>query len=326
MNDIQGRLPRIKQICKQIIDSSSTWQLILGIEAKQIEQLAENFANVNQKISEAWKADRENKIIAIDLDPQKIEIFVKKVVTTIESAQGLRSLLQNHGRFNKAPRVPGKLIWEINNCATDKEDFTTLSHGTNLIEDSGSYYGSNLVQLEKDKLIHLCVASARSVQTRKDWTTLEPYFSTAINELRQGGYQASLILAPYNLLYGLFENLRGFENRYTRSDTIPGLRGYYQDIPIVDWHFSEVEPLLLFWDMTQALQLDVEEPIIEVKPLSPADRARIHLKAPQIEERKLLLSIKVKVAEKVHVTWLDRRSLLKLRLKLPESNYFKIDL
>jgi hypothetical protein len=327
IHDIQSRLPRIKQICAEIVVSLSTWEVVLGIDAKIIGKLAEDFANVNQKISEAWKADRENKIIAIDLDPNKIEIFAKKVVTTIESAQGLRSFLQYHGRFNKAPSVPGNLMWEINNCcATDKEDFTTLAQGTNLIEDYGVNYGSQLVHIEKNNLIHLCIASASIVRTRKDWTSLEPYFTTAINELRQREYQASIILTPHNLQYELFQNLPGFEGRYTRPDTIPGLRGYYQGIPILDWHFSEDEPILLFWDMAQALQLDVEEPIIEVKPLLPAERTRIHIKDPQIEERKMLLSIRVRVAEKVKVTWLDRHSLLKLRLKLPENSYFRLDL
>jgi len=71
------------------------------------------------------------------------------------------------------------------------------------------------------------------------------------------------------------QKLPGFENPYTRPETIPRLRGYYQGIPILDWRFCEKDPLLLFWDITEALQLDVQEPTIEVKLLSEADRAKI---------------------------------------------------
>lgn len=324
--DLQVWLPRLNQISEQVAASASTWRLILDIDLEKIEQLAKDFININQRICEEWQTDKENQIIAADLDPEKIAIFTNKVISTIEAAQGLRPLLRQHGRFNMVSSIPGKLMWGKNIWMPDKEDFTALSQGINLVEDHGVNFGSQLVQIEKDNLIHLCVGAARSNRTRKDWISLEPYFTAALDEFHQSGYQAGIIMVPHSLRYELFQKLPGFESPYSRPDSIPGLRGYYQGIPIINWHFSEEEPLLLFWDISKALQLDAQEPTTLVRPLSAADRARIQERDPQVEERKLLLSVGIKVAEKVRVIRLDNRAILKLRLKLPKSAHFKIDL
>lgn len=326
LSDLHARLPRIKQICEHIVVTASTWQLILGIDASIIEQLAKDFAEINERICNAWQTDIENKVIAADLDSDKIGIFTNKVVSTIETAQGLRPLLKSHDQFNIVSNIPGKMMWGVNIWKPDKEDFTAFSQRVNLIEDSGVGLGSRLVQIEKDNLIHKVIIAAHSLRTRKDWTTLEPYFNAAVYGFHQGGYQAGVILVPHSLRYELFQRLPGFENPYTRSESIPGLRGYYQGIPILDWNFSEEDPFILFWDITKALQLDVQEPTIEVKLLSEVDRAKILNRDPQIGERKLLLSVWIKVAEKALITWLDKRAILKLRLKLTENSYFKIHL
>ena len=186
------------------------------------------------------------------------------------------------------------MIWEFSTLTPDKEDFTQLSQGDNLIEERGSYYGSLLVQIEKNNLIRLCISSASRIRTRKDWMTLDPYFSTAINELQHRGCEPGIILVPHNLRYEFFQNLPGFETSCTGSDSILGLRGYYQGIPIMDYRFSDIEPILLFGDITKALQFDIEEPIIEVKALSSVERTRILVKKPEVEEKKLLISVHIK--------------------------------
>ena len=323
--DLQARLPRIKQICEHIAATASIWQLILGIDALRIEQLAKDFIEINQRICDAWQTDKENQVIAADLDPEKIAIFSKKVISTIETAEGLRPLLKRYGRFNIVSDIPGKLMWGVNIWAQDKEDFTAFSQGVNLIEDSGVEFGSRLVQIERDNLIHQCIAAARSFRTRKDWTTLEPYFTAALAEFQQAGYQAGLILVPHSLQYELFQNLPGFENPEANPDAIPGLRGYYQSIPILGWYFGKTEPILLFWDIAKAFQLDVEKPVIEVRPLTDAERAKILKENPHVKERKLLLSVGIKVAEKFRLSWIDKRAILKQPLKLSKSNYFILD-
>ena len=104
IHDIQTRLPRLKEICTQIVHSSSAWGAILGIDTKQIEKLAGDFINANQRIFDAWKTNREEQIIKADLDPNKTDTFAKKVVSTIEATQGLTSLLKHYGCINIAQK------------------------------------------------------------------------------------------------------------------------------------------------------------------------------------------------------------------------------
>ena len=325
--DLQANLLRLKQICEQIAESAPTWQLILGINAQKIVQLSNDFVKVNQRISGEWQTARENRVIAANLDPEKIIFFTNKVISTIEAAQGLRPLLRQHGRFNIVSSIPGifgKSMWGINIWNPDKVDFTALSGSINLIEDLGVNLGAQMVQIEKDNLIHMCIRFSRSLRTRKEWATLEPYFAAALAKFHHGGYQAGVILVPHSLRYELFQELPSFTNPSSKPDSIPGLRGYYQGIPILNWYFSEAKPLLLFWDISKAFQLDIQEPAIEVKPLSATERAKIHKRDPQVEERKLQLSVGIKVAEKAQITWLDKHAILKLQLKLHKSGFFKI--
>jgi hypothetical protein len=119
--DLQAELPRIKQICEQIVATASTWQLILGIDETRIEQLAKDFVEINQRICNAWQTDKEDQVIAADLVPEKIAIFTNKVVSTIEAAQGLRLLLKHHGQFNIVSNIPGKSMWEVLNGGLTKK-------------------------------------------------------------------------------------------------------------------------------------------------------------------------------------------------------------
>jgi hypothetical protein len=100
------------------------------------------------------------------------------------------------------------------------------------------------------------------------------------------------------------------------------VRGFYERIPIIPWGFDQDSPSILVVDLERAFQLEVEKAKVEVRLLSESERERILKRNPDTTERKLRLSVAVKVVEKARLTILDKDAVLKLKLKLPQDAFY----
>jgi len=332
--DLRHQLPRIEKTCERVVASADKWTGILEFSPSELSERVEEFVTLNKQISERWQLERENRIIKADLDPDKVAAFVEAVEDILKThPSSLRRLLELHGKVTECARLPsattGGRFEKIR--LKEKEFFTALYEDVEFVRQLGLQYGLGLVRAEDYQIVAKWMAKGRSLRTKKDWRTLEPYLEKALARFEETDHRASLILTSSNLQYEVFSCTPNFANRYEVDvENIPefrdfNIRGFYKEIPIVQWGFEQDTPHILVIDLERASKLEVERPTIEVGLLSESERRKILERSPNRTERELQLSVSVKVTEKAKATVLDRNAVLKLKLKLPRDAFMQFE-
>ena len=318
------QLSRIEDAGNRIVASADKWPRFLDITAAELGEWIKQFVALNQQIAEKWQREQENQIIEADLDPAKVAAFEESAREQRRTMPCLRRLLEQHGKVEECATVPRATTWGPCKSLEPKEYFTTLCEDATHVEELGSLRGACLIRTEDEKIIGAWKSRGRKLHTRKDWKGLEPYFEGALACFEESGHKASLIVTPSELRYELFACMPKFVNQSQVSleDNIPNLRGFYEDIPIIEWTCAPQSPSCLVVDLDKGIQIEVEKPAIEVGLLSEAESERILRENPSMTKRKLQLSVVTTVSERANLILPDKDAVLKLGLKLPQEAYW----
>lgn len=319
--DLKHQLSRIEGFCHTIANNTDKWSLIFeGVQ--DIPALANQFFELNQEIAENWQRNRDEQVINAELDPVKVSAFHEAFRKAFSSTPNLRTLLEAHGRVSYDVKIPGKKVLRINEWGEGKEQFTCLSSHSDYAEQLGSRYGRGLAMSENNLLVNEWLRIAKTLPSRKDWQSLEPYLDRSISYLHTSGYTADLIIIPGGLIHTVLQQIPDFRSVH---DTIsppqlPNLHGFFNKIPILNWP-GILDDRILVIDTTKATQFEVEYMEAEIKLLPKDEIRRILEKNSAYNERKLQLCIWVLISEKARVKTLDKNAAVKLLLKLPENQW-----
>lgn len=323
--DLDIQSPRIESFCSSIADNPTKWSLLLEGD-QDIPSLAHQFVEVNKQIKENWKTNREEEIIKADLDPLKIKAFEDAFWEKRNSTQSLRTFLEDQGRVSYDIEFSSKEVLEFSGRRI-KEHFSTLHPDLTDVQEQARFDSAKLTGMEDDFLVSNWLKYAKTVPTRKDWESLEFYLERAFKHLTKEEYNPCLIIIPSMFEYYYLQRMEKFVNAQDVKSPagLPHLRGFYDEVPILEWPSNIVNDNILVVDTEKAVQLEIEyiKPEIKLLPEHQIKRIIANEKL-NADERQFRLAIWVNIREKAKIKILDKNAIVKLPIKLPNKGRYKL--
>ncbi len=321
--DTRYQLPKIEETCSRIIANSTKWiktPIFLIIDSG-LSELAQKWIDLNKDIADKWLKKREDQIINSILDADKKRGFTEAVAQSIsETSKGnfVNLLERNDKVFICSDLEKPIQRWQF----IQKEYFTQLYPDDNYARDIGMQYGSSIINFVEKYLLQDWIDRSRFVPSRKSWENLQPYFDQIINRFNEKGYQLSYFLIPTNRhSYRWLTATPDFVPQYQveQVDKLPKLKGYYKDIPILEYFLrNDSQELLLALDITQACKIEIGKLSTEIRDITEDEIERRLENNLSETKRDVLLLTSVKASQSFNIEVLDRDAIVRMKIKLTE--------
>ncbi len=303
-------LDRIKQICEDIQQNATMWKPFLLLD--DLGAIVGQFLEFNREIARHWQHLQEDQVIASPLTVDRINEYTRALLEAWSSQAEIRSLLPE-SRIEIVDRLQGRGQLARIYALFDKAAFVTKQEN-GLAHEMGHLDGSRLAHYESNWIVEGLASKAPVLPTKKGWSSLQPYFELGLKRLQEKGFEPDIILIPWGCDYRLLVSLPEFVPQHARQHQfkLSGLHGFYKDIPVVSW---KMPPHVLIVDLKTACELWIQRPAIHVRMPIEQEIAKLKERNPELDDRKLALSV-VRLADgKLSLRSVESKALAKLSLK-----------